>query len=123
MKERRESVREKRTLMRTILKTCVSSLVLAATIANAQCCAGDIHGRITNQQGKPVAGATISVHDCEKDSNRLSTSDAEGKFRIDHIPMGPCVVTVNARGFKTYEKIGVQGVLDGNLEFNVVLKN
>ena len=102
--------------------TCVSSLVLAATIATAQCCPGNIHGRITNHQGKPIAGATISVHDCGKDSNRLSASDAEGKFRIDHIPMGPCVVTVSARGFRTYEKTGVQGVLDGNLEFNAVLK-
>lgn len=92
-------------------------------LAAAQCCPGDIHGRITDKKGNPVAGATVSVHDCEKQPNALTTnSDQAGKFQIAGMAWGPCVVTIIAPNFRPYERTGIRGNVYGNVEFDAVLE-
>jgi hypothetical protein len=105
------------------LLTCLTYFCLASNLVSAQCCPGDLHGRITDTRGNLVAGATVSVHDCEKDSKpRVALSDAKGKFQIVPMAWGPCVVTVTARGFRPYEQTGIRGIVDGDAEFNAVLE-
>ena len=70
--------------------TVVALLAVVGRKAVAQS-AGVITGRVTDQTGAPVIGATVAVTEL----NRSTTADSAGRFRFGGIPAG--IFTVSAR--------------------------
>lgn len=60
---------------------------------------GTLAGRVQNNAGEAVAGATVSVRSADQGITRTATTDASGHFRFPLIPVGRYAVTVNAGGF------------------------
>ena len=100
-------------------------ILLLSSAAAAQCCPGDMHGRITDSTGRPIAGAEVSIHDCPEPHDSMwkgedlrATSKADGTYQIPHTPWGPCIVSVSAKGFSTVVLEHQTFAIDSNREFN-----
>ncbi|MCP3099320.1 carboxypeptidase-like regulatory domain-containing protein [Myxococcus sp. K15C18031901] len=59
-----------------------------------------IPGRVRDEAGQPVAGATVKVHvgDAQR-VEREATTGADGRFMLETPPLGPCRFDVEAVGY------------------------
>jgi hypothetical protein len=74
-------------------------MVLTPTHARAQ--VGRVAGTVTDDEGRPVKGATITAHNREAaPSTFTSTTDAKGRFSLLGMRRGAWVFTVQAPGFE-----------------------
>ena len=58
-----------------------------------------ISGRVTDQQGAVVPGATVVAHQTETNLVASTTTDAEGRFRFPSLKLGPYHLVVTLSGF------------------------
>lgn len=65
----------------------------------AQVTTGDINGRVTDTQGKVVAGATITATNKGSGASRSTTTDDDGEYTITRLATGKYDLSVEARGF------------------------
>ncbi len=86
-----------------LLATCLLSLPLAA-----QTTTGRILGSVTDPTGATVAGATVTVTDVERGISRSFTTDDSGAYTAANLQPGVYKVRVEAKGFKSVERTGVQ---------------
>jgi hypothetical protein len=63
---------------------------------------GTISGRVTDQSGAPVPGATVEITNQEKGISRSKTTDAEGKYIFPLLHPGPYRVTITLSGFDNF---------------------
>lgn len=59
-----------------------------------------VSGRITDQSGAVVAGATVTLRDANG-KTRQTTTGTDGSFHLTELPAGQYEVTATASGFKT----------------------
>lgn len=87
-----------------------SSIVLSLTLfmfhilsasATAQTTTSTIEGAVTDVNGAVVAGAEIKVSGATLASERNTTTDAEGFYRLAALPAGSYTLTVSGTGFAT----------------------
>ena len=90
--------------LKYLLAASVVSLAATTTIATpafAQQITTDIEGRVTDENGNPIAGAIVTVTNTSTNATRTTTSSADGSFRVTALqPGGPYEVTANAGGFE-----------------------
>ncbi len=84
--------------------------------------AGRITGLVTDSSGGAVSGATITVEGSALMAARSATSQSDGNFLIDLLPIGTYTVTVKATGFKSFVQnnvvlvAGFTATVSANLE-------
>ncbi len=83
-----------------VLLTCASAF--------AQGTNGTITGRVVDQQGSAVPGATVTAKSSTTGFTRTETSDSEGVYRLSALPVGIYDVTAELQGFTTVSKKGVE---------------
>ncbi len=59
---------------------------------------GRITGTVTDEQGAPVAGATVTVNNTELQLERTATTGPNGEFLFALLPVGPYSTTVTGEG-------------------------
>jgi Carboxypeptidase regulatory-like domain/TonB-dependent Receptor Plug Domain len=64
-------------------------------------------GRVIGTNGKPVAGATVTVMSDDQGFSRSATTDSNGSFRITGLPQGNYSFTIDAQGFESFSDAGV----------------
>src|ERR1044072_5896586 len=79
-------------------------LLLACLTAFGQQTKGTITGRVVDQQGAAIPGATVTVKNVATGFTRTETSDAEGLYRIGALPVGTYEVNAELQGFATVSK-------------------
>src|SRR6266446_2650872 len=75
------------------------SIVLFAGPSFAQVTTGEITGRVTDPQGKVVAGATVTATNKGTGSSRSATTNESGDYTITQLPPGKYEVAAEAKGF------------------------
>ena len=83
-------------------------VLLACASAFAQQTTGGITGRIVDQQGAAVPGATVTAKQLATGFTRTEISDAEGLYRIGALPVGVYEVNAELQGFATVSKKDVE---------------
>jgi hypothetical protein len=80
----------------------VGFFLSCSLIVHAQSTAamGSIGGSILDPQGRPIAGATLTLRNTDFTLPRTITSDENGHFLATFLPPGPYIVQVAARGFE-----------------------
>ena len=81
----------------------VLALLLAAVPAQAQQTTGAIAGRVTDEQGAAVPGATITASNPATGFVRSTPTDQAGAYRLPALPVGAYRVIVELQGFTTVE--------------------
>jgi hypothetical protein len=98
------------------------SLWLAATPAVAQQTTGTVTGRILDDQGAAVPGATVTARNVATGFTRSDVSGAEGIFRLTALPVGTYDLTTELQGFSKIENKGLVVNVGQTHDLNFTLK-
>ena len=91
--------------MRLKIVALLAAVVLAAVPLRAQTNpTGTISGKVTDQEGLPVPGATVTVQSPALQGTRSATTSANGDYIIPFLPAGDYEVTTELTGFKTIKQ-------------------
>src|SRR5262249_3463728 len=92
-------------------------LTLSATPLLAQETTGQITGRILDNQGLAVPGATVTVTGPQ--GAKTIATDADGRFSVPFLTPGVYVVRAELQGFKTFEQRDIRVVLGQTVEIPI----
>ena len=96
--------------------------LLFAQLAYTQVTTSGMNGKITDENGEALTGATILVVETQTSSEYATVSDAKGFYFIPNMnPGGPYKVTVSFVGFEPFVKDQVYLTLGQTLKNNVKL--
>lgn len=84
----------------------------------AQSTTGAITGTVVDQAQAVIAGATVTVRNLQTNATRSATTDSDGRFRIEGLPVGNYEVTVEHTGFAKH----VRGPITLNVNQIAVLQ-
>ena len=109
------------------MRTFVSALMMAGLIAlgapvAAQQTTGNITGRIVDDQGAAVPGVTVTARNAQTGFTRTDTSDAEGIYRLNAMPVGTYDITAELQGFSRIESKGIVLNVGQTHDINLTLK-
>lgn len=85
----------------------LAAIAHLATSASAQQTTGNIIGRVLDDQGAAIPGATVTVTSPATGFIRTDISDAEGVYRLRALPVGQFDLTVELAGFASVDRKGV----------------
>jgi hypothetical protein len=94
--------------MRRYLFGAAVFVLLACVSAFAQQTTGTITGRVVDQQGAAIPGATITAKNLANGFTRTEVSDTEGVYRLAALPVGIYEVNAELQGFSTVSKKDVE---------------
>jgi pantothenate kinase len=82
---------------RTVISIAVAMAAVAPALAQNTTSA--VGGRVTDANGRPIAGATVTVQHVESGSTNTTTSDAEGRYAVRGLRVGgPYTITFTKDG-------------------------
>ncbi len=84
----------------------VGVLLIVGPVA-AQQTAGNLTGRVLDDQKSAVPGATLTAKHEATGFTRTVTSDAEGVYRFTALPIGAYSILVELPGFSTIDRKGI----------------
>src|SRR5436309_56050 len=87
--------------MKSYLFSTAFVLALGCASALAQQTTGNITGRVVDQQGGAMPGVTVTAKSPTTGFVRAETSDSEGLYRLNALPVGNYEVTADLPGFAT----------------------
>ncbi|HWF37011.1 MAG TPA: carboxypeptidase-like regulatory domain-containing protein [Candidatus Acidoferrales bacterium] len=74
---------------RFLLLFCIGfSLVISAQVLQAKAATANIEGTVLNSEGKPVAGALVTIQTSYGAHPHATHTDASGHFRFSHFATG-----------------------------------
>jgi len=98
-------------LVTKFLLSLLTLAMLASTAltvsAQSQALNGQIEGVVTDTNGAAVSGATVTARNVGTGTERNTTTDEDGVYRIPLLPLGSYQVTVEAANFKKLIRGGV----------------
>src|SRR5579885_1145818 len=80
----------------------LTSLLLAAVSMPGQETSAGITGRVTDPSGSAVVGASVRAKDLDRGTDWPTQTNEDGIYAFPRIPNGRYSLTVEAKGFKTY---------------------
>ncbi len=90
-----------------LISSVAIGILSGAVVSSAQSTAGRILGTLTDASGATIAGATIAITDVERGTTRKLTSDESGAYVAADLQPGTYRIHVEARGFRTIERLSV----------------
>jgi len=86
--------------MRKSAASLAAVLLLVLYGLNVQAQTGGIHGRVTDERDRPVAGASVSI----RELNRAAGTDDDGRYSFQNVPAGNWTVAVSHVGYQDAER-------------------
>ncbi|HNG92217.1 MAG TPA: TonB-dependent receptor [Acidobacteriota bacterium] len=83
---------------------------------------GAINGKVLDESGAVISGATVTVKHSETGFQTTATSDEQGQFRLNYLPVGKYIVTTEATGFKTTEVSNIAVILNQAIDLTIRLQ-
>ncbi|MGD0733825.1 MAG: carboxypeptidase-like regulatory domain-containing protein [Terracidiphilus sp.] len=90
----------------------VSTIVAACLCASAADVNGRIKGTVTDPAGAVVAHATITAINKDTGVKTVITSQADGEYLFQQLPVGTYSITATAPGFKAFTATGIVLTID-----------
>ena len=108
--------------MKRFIRALCVCLFAIATPALAQQTTGNITGRVLDDQGAAVPGATITATNSQTGFVRSDVSDAEGLYRLSALPVGVYDLVAELAGFARVEQKGLVVNVSQTTDLNIALK-
>src|ERR1700683_396150 len=83
-------------------------LVLCTATAWGQSQNGSLSGQVTDKTGAAIPQATVTLRAIDRNIPQTSATDSEGRYSFPNNPPGTYELTIDAKGFKTYVKTGIE---------------
>jgi outer membrane receptor protein involved in Fe transport len=106
----RSKRRSSRAVLRALLMlgSTTSAVLAGTTLVHAQDYTNiAASGRVTAEDGTPIAGAAVKITSSDKGVSRTVVTDATGGYTIPQLTPGNYDFTVTAQGFGTYDERGI----------------
>jgi hypothetical protein len=103
------------------MKSVLVVLVLCATSIFAQQGTGSLKGRVSDELGGLIVGATVTATDATGKTNTAKTND-DGAFTLNGLAPGKYTLQVASTGFGTFENTEVEIVAGRASQMDVTLK-
>jgi hypothetical protein len=101
---------------------CCGGILLFATCAVAQIAGtGNIQGTVADPSGAVIPNAQVTVINTATGVKHQAASSSGGVFSFPNLPIGTYNLTVNARGFKAYNRTGIAVDVGSNIGVNVTM--
>lgn len=81
-----------------------------------------ISGRVTDQNGAIIPGATVTARFVETGAERSVVADDEGRYRIIELEAGEYTLRISSSGFATEEKTNLVTVAGQNVQLDLALR-
>src|SRR6266513_988017 len=107
---------------RIFLLLSVLSIVLISSISFAQSGSSSLRGTVTDLQGRPVAGATVTLGNAAKNFTRTQDTNESGSYSFSTVPPGTYRIEVEAKGFKKASLTDVHALIDTPANIDVQLE-
>jgi Carboxypeptidase regulatory-like domain/TonB dependent receptor len=109
------------------LSACLLSLVLALSlsqyaVSQATSSYAVLNGTVTDEAGRTVAKATITVRSLDTNQTFTAVSSDAGYYAVPSLPPGRYELAVSYAGFGTYTRTGVELTVGQTASINVTLK-
>jgi hypothetical protein len=109
-------------MSRGFIGALVVLVALAAVPAAGQQTSGNITGRVLDDSGAIVPGASVVARHTETGFTRDAVTDAEGVYRLNALPVGTYDVTAELTGFTTVKREGLIVAVGQTLSVDFTLK-
>src|SRR5262245_18641754 len=96
-------------------------MLCAAFRGSADAQSATIRGRIVDEQGQEVAGASLALTNPSNGIKRTNESDNEGLYRFAGLPAGAYDIRVSRDGFKTVAQAGTTVEVGGTVQLDFAL--
>jgi len=93
-----------------------------SSLAWGQVTSGSITGVVSDPTGAVIPGAKVVVTDATKGYDFPATTDAVGRYLVTNLPPSSYIVSVEARGFKTYKQEGIPLAVGARVAVDVHLE-
>jgi hypothetical protein len=90
-----------------LLFTLPALLAFLPVIGAAQVTTGTIAGRVLDSNGGVLPGVTVSARQIETGLQRVTTSDAQGRYTVAALPPGAYEIRAELAGFRPLVRTGV----------------
>ncbi|GAC1701146.1 MAG: hypothetical protein NVS9B4_03890 [Candidatus Acidiferrum sp.] len=90
--------------------------------ALAQNATGAARGSVVDEQGSVIAGAQVTITDPNTGYTRTETTDGDGSFSFQSLPVGIYKLAVSQTGFRTFEENDIIVHVNDSLTLNAQLK-
>jgi len=97
--------------------TWISRPAFSQAVANAK-----VTGEVTDPSGAAVTGAAVKMTETEKGVSHETKTDANGRYTLPNLPVGPYRLEASESGFKTYTQTGIVLQVGDNPEINIKLQ-
>src|ERR1044072_9101671 len=95
------------------------SVVFYGSAAMAQTGTSSVRGTITDQQGKAVVGASVTLTNVERNFTRTQITGDDGTYTFTAVPPGTYRVEAEATGFKKSVVNDVRALVETPTDVNV----
>jgi hypothetical protein len=109
--------------------SAIRALMLAAlwaaalpVLAQSQATTGVIEGRVVDESGAVVPGASVTIRNTGTNFERVTVTDADGRFRGLLLPLGPYRVSAALSGFSTSVREGLDLGVGDAIDLTLTLK-
>jgi hypothetical protein len=82
-------------------------LSLGGVPAFAQLSTAQLDGRVTDESGAVLPGATVTVVQTDTSFTRTVVTDGDGGYVLPNLPTGPYRLEISLSGFRTYTQTGI----------------
>src|SRR5436190_13529682 len=103
------------------MKSLLVVLLLCATSIFAQPGTGSLKGRVSDELGGLIVGATVTATDANGKTKTVKTND-DGAFTLNGLAPGKYTLHVASTGFGTFENTEVEVVAGRAAQMDVTLK-
>jgi len=98
-------------------------VVLAGgTTSQAQTFRGSILGTVTDSSGAALVGATVTVHNVDTGTDRMTETGTDGGYLMPELPVGAYDVSFSMKGFQKTTTTGVTVTVAGERRVDASLK-
>ena len=107
--------------MKRIFLAIAGCLLLAVTSA-AQTGSSSLRGIVSDPQGSPVVGASVTLSNPEKNFTRTQVTNGDGAYLFTGIPPGSYQLEIELKGFKKALLTNVKALVDTPTDLDVQLE-
>jgi len=94
--------------LKAALALAIVATLLAPLPASAQALYGSITGTVTDQQGAPIPGATVTAANTGTGLNVNAVTDANGSYTFRNLPPGVYDLSASLEGFRALNQTGLR---------------
>ena len=107
--------------LRKILLLGFMALLISGGLVNAQQ-TGVIAGRITDVDGNPIPGVTVTATGPNLPGTRVDVTSSSGMYRMPQLPPGMYTLTVELMGMKTIERPDIRVSVNTTTNMNFTME-